>query len=305
MPDTLTAPAPAKINLVLEVLGKRADGYHDIATVLQTLELADTVTLTFGGEPGVTVTGAYAHGTPADESNLAWRAAVELASRSGHSVEELHITLNKQIPAAGGLGGGASDAATVLRLLSGGGSSSFPLLEYGSWASGRPATDKKLVAAASAVGSDVAFFLVGGTAVATGRGELVEALTDLAQHGVVLFVTPDSLERKTARLFAALDAVSFNDGSVTRAFVATHPGELRGADIYNAFERVAFDVFPGLAGLWEDLEERIGEPIRLAGAGPTLFWIGPLEEAGVVAAKAAGLPCTVIPTRTSRSLWRQ
>ena len=302
MPETLSAPAPAKVNLVLEVLGKREDGYHDIATVLQTLELADTVTLTFGVERGVTVTGPFATGTPADESNLAWRAAAELASRAGRTIDDLHITLEKQIPAAGGLGGGASDAATGLWLL---GTPSPPTpLHFGGEGSDWSVTGEELLATASAVGSDVPFFLRGGTARATDRGEVVSVLPDISDHGIVLFVPPATIERKTARMFAALDELPFDDGSTAQAFVDRARGRLTGVDIFNAFERVAFDVFPGLAELWEDLETRISEPIRLAGAGPTLFWIGPLEEAASVAAKAEGLACRVIPTRTSRSLWR-
>src|SRR5688572_15340241 len=118
MPAELTAPAPAKVNLVLEVLGKRDDGFHEIDTVLQTLELADVVTLSVGGPPGIVVSGPYADGTPADESNLAWRAAEALARRTGRPLAgRLRMSLEKRIPPAGGLGGGASDAATVLRLL--------------------------------------------------------------------------------------------------------------------------------------------------------------------------------------------
>ncbi|MEX1103317.1 MAG: hypothetical protein WED87_03645, partial [Dehalococcoidia bacterium] len=254
-----------------------------------TLELADTVTLSFGMTPGVTLSGAYTEGTPADEANLAWRAAANLASQLGRSIENLRVELVKRVPPASGLGGGASDAASTLGLLQ----EAWP-----------EATDRDLLESAIAVGSDVAFFLVGGTACATGRGERVETLSDIPEHGVVLFIPPDTLERKTARLFAALDELPFDDGSVSAAFVASPPNQLLGADIYNAFERVAFDMFPALATLWEDLENRIGEAIRLAGAGPTLFWIGPPGEAASVAARARGLPCTVIETRTSPSLWR-
>jgi 4-diphosphocytidyl-2C-methyl-D-erythritol kinase len=105
-------------------------------------------------------------------------------------------------------------------------------------------------------------------------------------------------------MFAALAAFPFDDDAVSTALRARLRCQLRGADIYNAFERVAFEMFPGLAALWEELETRIGEPIRLAGAGPTLFWIGPPDEAAAVAERAGGLPCTVIETRTSPSLWR-
>ncbi len=290
MTEKLNAPAPAKVNLVLEVCGRREDGYHDIATLIQTLELADTVTLRFGTTPGVTVSGPYAEGTPADETNLAWRAAVELAKLTGKDVGRLAIHLEKRVPPAGGLGGGSSDAATVLRLL------------QRAW----PKTEQWMLAkVAQETGSDVVAIADGGTVLAFGRGELsFPSDHELPEHGVVLFVPPVTVNLKTARMFAALGKLPFDEGSLAEALDRRMPCQIRGADVFNAFERVAFDVFPGLAGLWEDLETRIGEPIHLAGAGPTLFWIGPPGEARGVAARARGLPCKVIETRTSPSLWR-
>ena len=289
-PDLLTGLAPAKLNLVLEVLGKRPDGYHELDTILQTLALADRVTISRGGGPPVLVTGPMAKGTPADHSNLAWRAAEALARICGESVGGLSIAIDKQIPAAGGLGGGASDAATVLRLLQ-------------QW--WPAATDEALQRAAAEVGSDESFFLTGGTARARGRGEVVTALPPLPSHAVVLFIPPETIESKTPRLFAALAGQPFDSGSVAAAFVKDPPSRFAGADVYNAFERVAFDVFPGLASLHERIEARSGEPIHLAGAGPTLFWIGPRARAAAVAASAAGLDCTTIPTATAGSLWRR
>lgn len=283
MPDTLTARAPAKINLVLEILGRRPDGYHEIDTVLQTLELADQVTLQFGNEAGVITSGPYANGTPTDETNLAWRAAVELAQRCGESIDGLQIRLDKQIPPAGGLGGGASDAAGTLRLL------------QQRWST---ATNEMVQDAADAIGSDEAFFLRGHTARARGRGEQITTLPALHRHGVVLFIPPASIERKTPRMFAALDALPFDDGGVAAAFAARAPRNFTSTDVYNGFERVAFDLFDGLAALWEQLERRVGEPVRLAGAGPTLFWIGHEHRAAAVATAAEGLACTVVQTAT-------
>ena len=107
MPRRLRGWAPAKINLVLEVLGRRPDGYHEIDTILHTLDLAGTVDLELeSARPGVTVAGPFAEGVPADQTNLAWLVAAELARRTGNEVEALSITLDKQVPAAGGLGGG-------------------------------------------------------------------------------------------------------------------------------------------------------------------------------------------------------
>ena len=291
MPEELSGSAPAKINLTLEVGGTRPDGYHDLASILQTLALADEVTLRPSATPSIEITGPLAEGAPADASNLAWRAVDELAAALGREPESFHIRIVKRIPAAGGLGGGASDAATVLRLL------------VRCWPE---ATEDALAAAAAAVGSDEPFFLAGGTALVEGRGERVTPLPDLPERGVVLFIPPDTLPNKTATLFAALD----RDGRVDEPTVSTVlarrlPAQMTGADLYNSFERVAFDCFPGLAGLWEQLEARTGEPIRLAGAGPTLFWIGPGDETGRVGEAAAGLDCTVIPTATAGSLWRR
>ena len=289
MSETLSAPAPAKINLALEVLGRRDDGFHEVDTILQTLELSDAVTLAFGGVPGVSASGPFAPGTPCNETNLAWRVAVSLAGRLGRGLESLSIHLEKRIPAAGGLGGGASDAATTLRLLQ--------------WA-WPEASSEDLTAAAVAAGSDEAFFLVGGTARARGRGEWVTPLPPLPAHDVVIFVPPGTIERKTARMFAALGPLPFDSGSVAEAFSGRPPQGLGASDIYNSFERVAFDLFPELAALWEELEARTGDAIRLAGAGPALFWIGPPGEGRRIAEAAAGAACTVIETATAGGLWK-
>ena len=291
MSETLTGPAPAKINLTLEVGGKRPDGYHELATILQTLALADEVTLRPAPAMAIEIAGPFAEGVPADAGNLAWRAVEALAEALGRAPEPLRLRIVKRIPAAGGLGGGASDAATVLRLLA----RRWP-----------DATGEALATAAAAVGSDEPFFLAGGTALAEGRGERVTPLPDLPPHGVVLFIPPDTLPNKTAALFRALDRDGRADApAVSAALAARLPAHVTGADLYNSFERVAFDCFPGLAALWERLEARTGEPVRLAGAGPTLFWIGPPEDAARVGEAAAGLDCAVIATATAGSSWRR
>ncbi len=286
MPTDLSGPAPAKLNLVLEVTGRRADGYHEIETVLQTLELADTVTIAPGNAP-IAISGPYAQGTPADTSNLAWRAAAALAARTGRSIDGLAIRLEKAIPPAGGLGGGASDAATVLRLLQ----TCWP-----------EATDEILLEVAASIGSDEPALVLGGTVLAAGRGEIVRPLPTLPRHGVVLFVPRATLDRKTARMFAAIGKTAFDRGGLARAFDG---GSFSSADVFNAFERVAFDLFPALATLWEALEGRLGAPVRLAGAGPTLFWIGSVRQRDAVAAAANGLDCGVIATATAGPLWRR
>jgi 4-diphosphocytidyl-2-C-methyl-D-erythritol kinase len=279
-----TGRAPAKVNLVLEVLGRRPDGYHELDTVLQATALYDTLTISDEGEPGVFLSGRYAEGAPADRTNSAWRAAEALAARIGEDAGALRISIDKRVPAAGGLGGGSSDAATALRLL------------QRLWPR---ATEADIVAAAASVGSDELFFLSGGTARARGRGENVTRLAPLPRHGIVLCISPATLERKTARLFAALDDTPFDTGERVDAFLAGHPRALRTTDLFNAFERVAFAEFPGLGELRDKLQARLGEEVRLAGAGPTLFWIGPEVEVGRVTRAVEGLDCTVIPASTA------
>ena len=274
--------AHAKVNLVLEVLGVRPDGYHEIDTILQELELADVVTVEPSASWSITKSGPRTAGVPLDETNLALKAAKLLAERVPGSFP-VAIHLEKHVPAAGGLGGGASDAATVLKLLA----NLWPGV-----------TQQDLQAVAEAVGSDEAFFLVGGLARAQGRGERVTSLPALPAHDVVLFVPRLTIERKTARMFAALDRHAFDDGAVAAQFAASPPEFLSSAMTFNAFERVAFDLFPWLAKLWADLEERTRFPVRLCGAGPCLFWIGRQGEGQDIAERAAGADCEVILTRT-------
>ena len=284
----LAGAAPAKINLSLEVLGRRDDGYHEIDTILQTLALSDGVEIAIDGDhEGVESSGPYASSTPSDRSNLALRAADALATRLGRAGERVLIRLDKQIPPAGGLGGGASDAATVLRLLG------------AHWG----ASESLLLDVANGIGSDEAALVLGGTVRARGRGDRVSRLPSVAAHDVVLFIPPQTLEQKTPRMFAALAGFPFDSGSVSEA--ATKRQFFSSIDIYNSFERVALDMFPGLAGHWEHLEEQTGAVIRLAGAGPTLFWIGQPGAGEGIARRAEGSACTVIATSTAETLWKQ
>lgn len=280
MAEPLRGLAPAKVNLVLEILGRRDDGYHEIDTVLQELEIADVVEVAPAAEWGIEVTGPRVNGTPADETNLALKAARLLAEGCPLS-GPVRIRLEKHIPAAGGLGGGASDAATTLRLL------------QQLW----DAPEAAVRSVAESVGSDEAFFLLGGTARATGRGEHITPLSPLAPHDAVLFVPPQTIEGKTARMFAALGQLPFDSGSIAASFASSPPGTVTMESTFNAFERVAFDLFPWLADLWEDVEQRTGETIRLCGAGPCLFWIG-AEGGEAVANAAQGADCEVVLTRT-------
>jgi 4-diphosphocytidyl-2-C-methyl-D-erythritol kinase len=164
--------APAKINLDLRILGRRPDGYHELATVFQAVALHDVVTVT--PSRGALRLAGDSSKMPLDASNLAWRAADALwraAGRSG-SPHGARIRIVKRIPAQAGLGGGSSDAAAALVGLN------------RVWRLGLPRVD--LVAIASGLGADVAFFLVGGTALGLGRGDRLVPLPDLPPLPVVL-----------------------------------------------------------------------------------------------------------------------
>jgi len=167
--------APAKINLWLRVLGRREDGYHDIDTLFQAIDLADDVTVARVGGSGVDLDVRGAHLGPVEE-NLAYRAAV--AARAALGLQAgLRVSLVKRVPVGAGLGGGSSDAAAVLRCVA-------ALV-------GAPRNEPRLVAAAGALGSDVPFFL-GDTSLArgTGRGEILEPLEALPPKDLVLVSPP-------------------------------------------------------------------------------------------------------------------
>ena len=179
----IEAKSYAKINWTLRITGKRADGYHDLETVFQTISLHDT--LTFERGEGLRLTCDDAS-VPADASNLIVRAAAALG------VTGVHIALQKRIPAGGGLGGGSSNAATTLRVLD----SMFEL---------KTPLDRMLDIALS-LGSDVPFFLHGGTAYATGRGEVITPLP--SKTGVPLLLVLPDVRVSTAEAFAQIRSYS-------------------------------------------------------------------------------------------------
>ncbi len=254
--------APAKINWTLEVLGRRPDGYHEVRTVLQTIDVCDEVRVAPAEALSLSAEGPH----EAREDDLALRAAALLADVSGRA-PAVHISLAKRIPAAAGLGGGSADAAAVLRGLD------------RLWGLGlRP---QLLAELAAALGSDAPFFVYGGTAFAEGRGEQLTPLPDLPPAWLVLLVPPFRLPEKTRRMYEALTAADFSDGSGSAALARRlEAGEPIAAEcLRNAFERAAFATFPGLAAYREALLAAGAERVHLAGSGPGLFALGPTAAA--------------------------
>jgi 4-diphosphocytidyl-2-C-methyl-D-erythritol kinase len=249
----LKVTAPAKINLTLEVLGKRPDGFHEIRSVLQTVNLCDTLQI----EESRSVTIESDMPGWSGDMSLIGKTVALMHKETGY---EGGVDINKRIPLMSGLGGDSSGAAAALRGLN----------EL--WGLGL--SQEKLLELAAQLGSDVAFFIWRGTALAEGRGELVTPLPPL-QGGWVVLVVPDipELPGKTARLYAALKPLHYTDGHITRrvAEILWQQRKLEPSMLFNTFENVAFDVFPGLKTCKEHLI-KLGAPhVHLAGSGPALF----------------------------------
>ena len=246
--------AHAKVNLTLEVLGRRQDGYHDIATIIQTVDLHDTLTL----DPANAITLECSSPELISPDNLVLRAAHLLREGSG-SERGARIVLEKTIPVAAGLGGGSSDAAATLRGLN------------RLWGLGMSVED--LTAIAIQLGSDVPFFLLGGTAMVQGRGERVRPLPPADLQWLVVLSPAIDLPAKTATLYGSLSHANYTPGHLTRKLEARIRG---GGDVppqllFNVFDEVSRDAFPGLDSYWETFHSLGAREIHVAGSGPSLF----------------------------------
>lgn len=249
--------APAKVNLGLEILRRRVDGYHDVVTILQTVSLFDEITLSpserfeFDGDGGV----------PRVE-DLAFRA-VQLANEELGLSLKARVNVRKRIPLAAGLGGGSSDAGTLLAAI----------CQLGH-------VDETVCRQLAArLGSDVPFFVQGGTAIATGTGTTLDQLPSPERIWLVI-VTPDVRRpNKTAGLYGSLRTEDFTDGSATRA-VATRIRTATSIDfgtLRNAFSRAIY-TDKRIASA-RDIMEHVGaQHILPCGAGPSLFATLPTFE---------------------------
>lgn len=285
--------APAKLNLTLAVVGRRADGFHDLHSVFVPLGLADRLSLAAAGPDGrdeadtLHVTGFDA-GPVGDNLVLRGIAAARAAVGVGPGrppTPPLAARLEKHVPVAAGLGGGSSDGAAALD----------GALE--AWDAADAVDAGGRARAAAAVGSDVPFFLVGRPALVEGRGERVSVLAGVHGHPGVLLVTP-AIALRTADVFAVFDgAQGAGDGSVrmTSAHLAQELGNgLSATDLLaragvlaaaNDLLPAAILVAPGLVAVRRALTRVLARPIGLTGSGPTLWTLYPsLGEAQEAAA---------------------
>ena len=282
----VTVETPAKVNLTLEVLHKRADGYHEIASVMQAVSLFDSLKLSMAEEVQL-VTDLPELGT---QDNLVYRAARLLKETTGVS-RGAEIKLRKSIPVAAGLGGGSSDAAATLLGLN------------RLW--GLNLGNDELQALAARLGSDVPFFLGEGTALAQGRGERISTLPAPPTSWLVLLFYQNRLENKTAAAYKSLSSAGYTTGQHTYrlAELLKNGAVLHRNSLFNAFDEVAPSLFPGIEVAWKNLEIVSGTPAHLSGAGPTLFCLidGPKYGERVVDECAKyGLDCRLVKTLTPR-----
>lgn len=272
------ALAPAKINLTLSVIGQRDDGYHELDSLMVPLDFGDTIAVAAAPELTVTRAGPTAADLPPLQQDLVWRAAVRLAtylSERGRRPAGAQIAVYKRIPAAAGLGGGSADAAMTLKLLN------------ALW--GEPLATAELSALAAELGSDVPFFLAGGPARVTGRGEVVEPLAGLPPFWTVL-VTP-SVPKVTGAVYARLHRhTPWPQPDVGAALAAWQAGDWQAlaAVAGNSLAAPMVADHPELVVLQQRLQQAGAVLALMSGAGPTVFGLVPDEQAArAVAARMA------------------
>ena len=247
--------ARAKINLTLDILGKRADGFHEVEMIMQTLELADIIELETADEIILKISGNDS--LPTDEKNLAYRAAVEVQNFCGKKFG-VTITLTKKIPSAAGLAGGSSDAAAVIRGLNKLYNLNLSVAE--------------MLEIGAKIGSDVPFCVIGGTCLAYGRGEKLKRLNDLDIFDVVLIKpqgeistawayktydeNPAAIHPPNAEIIKLLDEKNF-----TEAF----------KKFSNVLEPVAVQKVPEIATYKKFLQENGAKVAMMSGSGSTVF----------------------------------
>ena len=268
---SLTLPAPAKLNLTLDILGSRSDGYHEMRMVMQSVSLADRVTLELGPAGGVRADSGLGF-LPKDRKNLAVSAALAFYEALGQEPPGLRITLEKNIPVCAGTAGGSSDAAAVLRglnELSGAGLSPETLAEIG-----------------ARVGSDVPYCVLGGTMLAEGRGEVLTPLPSLPACSIVLCKPAFSIS--TPVLFQAWDRQKRRlrpdtDGLITALDAGDLPGIAQ--RVYNVFEAVlTANQRREIDRIKNALIQSGALGAAMTGSGPTVFGIFDREDLAKAAA---------------------
>lgn len=270
MPSSFSLPSFAKINWLLRVLGKRQDGYHEIFTVFQTVSLHDTIYFEQSDDLILTCDGVS---VPTDDRNLIIRAANALRLSIGID-RGVAIHLEKRIPSPGGLGGGSSNAAVTLFGLS----RLWDVeIEY-----------REMKAIAVGLGSDVPFFLCGGTAIGTGRGEVIGSIAD-ADEQFMLIVTPN-ISVSTQNAFEGMKARTLTNADLSRILpvcrTEADSRDLHHSVLKNDLEASVFNAHPEIRRVKETLLELGAVNAAMSGSGASVFAIFDKQETRQTAIKA-------------------
>lgn len=251
----LLVKAPAKINLSLDVLGKREDGYHEVEMVMTTIDLADHIELSERHDQEIKIVSQNRF-VPDDERNLAYQAARLLKTRCGVR-QGVEIAIDKVIPVAAGLAGGSSDAAATLRGLN-------TLWNLG-------LSLDELATLGAEIGSDVSFCVYGGTALAKGRGENITKLPAPPNCWVIL--AKPSIGVSTAEIYRQLDLneVVHPDipGMIAALYTRDYAGICKHAG--NVLESVTLKAYPQVAQIKKQMQRFGADLVLMSGSGPTVF----------------------------------
>ncbi|RQD74672.1 MAG: 4-(cytidine 5'-diphospho)-2-C-methyl-D-erythritol kinase [Candidatus Syntrophonatronum acetioxidans] len=256
-------PAKAKINISLDVLHKRPDGFHQVEMIMQSIALADMVILEENTSSRVNFYCSHPQ-VPRDDSNLVIKAANLLRENSPRK-KGCNIKLEKKIPLGAGLAGGSTDAAAVLLALN-------RLWELNM-------SLEELMELGSKLGSDIPFCMKGGTCLAQGRGELLEELPALPSLWVLLVVFPFSVS--TAEIYGGLDLNKIEGRPHTTSLLsALKDQDIKGMQEHmgNVLEGVTLHKYPQVARVKEELYERGLRGVQMTGSGPTLFCLSSSRE---------------------------
>lgn len=265
---TLYEGAFAKINLTLDVLGKREDGYHDLKSIMQTISIRDDIEIDLDtGKPWVL--RCDQEGIPTDERNLAWKAAKVYFDRIGKEPDGIEIRITKRIPTQSGLGGGSADAAAVLRALN---------RHYGN-----PLSVLALAELGASVGSDVPFCVLCGTAMVEGRGERLRKLPDMPDCCFVV-CKPD-FSCSTPELYRKLDEAQIakrpNHQAMESALLAGDLGRIA-ENVWNVFDPVVTQEHLELNYIKSIFNSYGSVAQQMTGSGSAVFAIVPEFEFAAV-----------------------
>ncbi|NEU32538.1 4-(cytidine 5'-diphospho)-2-C-methyl-D-erythritol kinase [bacterium LRH843] len=251
----ISVKAPAKINLTLDAIKKRTDGYHEVEMIMTTVDLADRIDLKATDDGIITVEVSEGF-VPNDNRNLAYQAA-DLLKKRFHVKKGVSIYITKRIPVAAGLAGGSSDAAATLKGLN------------RIWGLGLKRNE--LAELGAEIGSDVSFCVYGGTALATGRGEMIQEIASPPPFWVILAKPPIGVS--TADIYKRLDVGNIVHANTKGMIEAIEQGNFTGicGNLHNVLETVTLDMYPEVRNIKEQMLKFGADGVLMSGSGPTVF----------------------------------